>query len=151
MRPKDLPHIDEHVVDIAADSDAVWTALIRTIKTSLSSSRMRLAARLLRCDPGELSDWSQPTAGDSLPGFRIAAVQPPSLIVLAGKHRFSEYAFIFRIDETNGGARCSAESRARFPGWRGRLYRAAIIGSRGHQLVVRRMLREIKRTAEHPL
>ncbi len=144
-----MPHIDEHAVDIAADSDAVWTALILMIRDTFSGAVGSRFACLLRCDPKELSDWSHPGPGSSLPGFRVGTIERPKLIALTGRHRFSEYALIFRIEETNGGTRCRAESRAHFLGWPGRLYRTAVIGSGGHEILVRRMLRSIRREAEH--
>jgi len=44
--------------------------------------------------------------------------------------------------------RLRAETRARFPGGAGRLYRAAVIGTRGHILVTMRLLEAVKRRAE---
>lgn len=149
MRQDLLPHIDEHAVDVRASADAVWAALIVTIGSSFSGAGGRQFARLLGCDPKEISGWSSPAPGSSIPGFTVAAMERPVLIVLSGRHRFSEYVLIFRIDDIDGVIRCRAESRARFPGRRGRLYRNAVIGSGGHQLLVRRMLRSIKGRAEH--
>jgi hypothetical protein len=43
-----------------------------------------------------------------------------------------------------------AETRAAFPGLQGRAYRALVIGTRGHVLAVRRLLRAVKARAEDP-
>lgn len=143
-----LPHIDEHAVDIRASADAVWTALIGTVGNSFSGAGGQRLARLLDCDPKEVSGWSNPAPGSTIPGFMVRAMEAPTLLTLAGRHRFSEYALIFRIEELHGRTRCRAESRAHFPGWPGRFYRNAVIGSGGHQILVRRMLRSIRRLAE---
>jgi hypothetical protein len=51
-----------------------------------------------------------------------------------------------------GGTRVTAQTWAAFPGIRGRLYRAMVIGSGGHRVVVRRMLRNIAAQADsHPV
>jgi hypothetical protein len=87
--------------------------------------------------------------GSTLPGFVVARAIPPVTLALEGEHRFSRYALIFRIDRlANGGSRLRAETRAEFPGTRGRLYRALVIGTRGHVLAVRRILRAVRRRAE---
>ena len=143
-----LPYIDEHGVDVEATPEAAWHATLCTIRQTFSGRGTERAARLLGCADVAWSDWSGPAAGDALPGFRIVQVASPNLITLAGRHRFADYALTFRIDETSHGTRCRAESRARFPGLRGRLYRTAVIDSRGHRVLVRRLLRSIKRRAE---
>jgi hypothetical protein len=79
---------------------------------------------------------------------RPDAADPLSRLLLRGRHRFSEYKLDFRIDETDGSTRCRAETRARFPGRSGRLYRLAVIGTKSHRLLVHRMLRDIRRAAE---
>ncbi|WP_026536064.1 hypothetical protein [Arthrobacter sp. H14] len=148
MEPGFLPHIDEHAIDIAASPDAVWPAVILTIQRAFSGAAGKGLARLLGCDSTGVSDCSLVVLGNTFPGFKVEAIERPKLIALTGRHRFSEYALIFRIDEIGGRTRCRAESRARFPNWYGRLYRAAVIGSLGHQILVRRMLRGIRRAAE---
>jgi hypothetical protein len=148
VTPTELPYVDEHSVAITAAPEAAWAALIRTIRGSFSGPVAGSVARLLDCDPRAASDWSRPAPGCSLPGFEATTVEPPSLIRLSGRHRFSEYALTFRIDEVNGGCRCRAETHARFPGLRGRLYRTTVIGSRGHRFAVLTMLGNIKRLAE---
>jgi hypothetical protein len=43
------------------------------------------------------------------------------------------------------GGRLHARTQAAFPGLRGRLYRAAVIGSGGHRIITRRLLRQVAR------
>jgi hypothetical protein len=50
-----------------------------------------------------------------------------------------------RASEWSRPSRLRAETHAAFPGLLGRLYRAAVIGSGGHRLVTRRLLRQIAR------
>jgi hypothetical protein len=92
-----------------------------------------------------------PAAGNRLegPGFHVAAAREPRELALAGSHRFSEYSLVFRLDDlADGGTRLRAETRADFPGLRGSLYRAMVIGTRGHMIVTRRLLVATKRRAE---
>ena len=71
------------------------------------------------------------------------------MLALAGEHRFAKYAVVFRIDLLPGQrSRVRLETRAQFTPGKGRLYKAAVIGTHGHVLVVNRMLRSIKRRAE---
>ena len=69
-------------------------------------------------------------------GFRLAE-RAPDRVVLTGRHRFSTYTLTF--EATDG--RVAAITHAAFPGVAGRLYRAAVIGSGAHAVLVRRMLR----------
>lgn len=147
MDPGDLPHLDEHAVEIDAGTEVVWAALTRTVGRTLSGAGVQRVARLLGCEPAAASG-ARGTAGSSLAGFRVEAAEPPRLLVLTGRHRFSRYALVFRVEPDNGAVRWRAETRACFPGWHGRLYRAAVLGTRGHRFVVRRMLGTIKQHAE---
>jgi hypothetical protein len=79
----------------------------------------------------------------------VARSEAPVELALEGSHRFSRYALILRIDDLGGRSRLRAETRAEFPGPHGRVYRALVIGTRGHVLMVRRILGAVKRRAEH--
>ena len=71
------------------------------------------------------------------------------MLALAGEHSRAKYAIVFKIDLLPGQrSRIRLETRAEFRGTRGKLYRAGVIGSGGHVVVVRRLLRSIKRRAE---
>jgi hypothetical protein len=109
-----------------------------------------LVAKALGCAHTEASG-SLEAPGATAVGFRVAAASPPTALALEGSHRFAAYALEFEIDPLPGGrSRLSATSRAEFPGTRGRVYRALVIGSRGHVLAVNRVLRRVQRRAERP-
>jgi hypothetical protein len=79
-----------------------------------------------------------------VPGFSVVRSQAPRVLELRGRHRFSRYALIFELAVAgDSGCTLSAQSWAEFPGLAGRAYRTLVIGSGGHRLVVRRLLREI--------
>ena len=83
------------------------------------------------------------------PAFASRGSVAPTEWRLEGSHRFSRYSLTFRIAPL--GAECCvirAESSAAFPGPAGRAYRALVIGSGGHVLGVRSLLRTMKREAE---
>jgi hypothetical protein len=77
-------------------------------------------------------------------GFRVTESKAPAKLVLEGRHPFSRYALVFLIDPLDGGgSRARAQTWARFPGAKGRIYRALVIGSGMHAVLVRRMLRRL--------
>lgn len=129
----DLPTVDEHSIDVAAKPDAVFDAVQQRFAHLLSGPFGRAFARVWGCEP--------PNA------FAVAEQRRPHLLVLAGKHRFSRYGIIFRITPAQAGATLSAESHAEFLGLTGRLYRAAVVGSGGHVVATRLLLRNIAATA----
>jgi hypothetical protein len=82
------------------------------------------------------------------PWFHVVTAVPGKELALAGSHRFSAYALIFRLEEVEAGrTRVRAETRAEFPGPGGRLYRLLVIGTRGHALAIRHMLRKVSKSA----
>ncbi len=143
----DLPHVDEHSVDVAAPPAATWTALLRVLVASFGAEPARRVAVLLGCDPAGTSGWDRPGVGSTVPGFRVETAEEPSLLVVAGRHRFSRYGIVFRLEPADGGTRLRAETRARFPGPHGALYRLAVIGTGGHVVVTRRLLAQVARAA----
>ena len=143
---EDLPHVDEHDVVVHAGVEDVWRAVVESFSSALTSPQARAAARVLGCVPADASGWPGPDG--TVPGFAVAAAEPPRLLVLRGRHRFSRYGIVVRVEPHTDGARCRLESRAAFPGPHGRAYRALVIGSGGHLLAVRRLLRGVARDAE---
>jgi hypothetical protein len=140
-----LPHIDEHSTEIAADPGAVWEALLRVVEGSFGSSRTARGARLLGCADVASSGPRPLAAGSTLPGFHVEEAQPGEVLGLAGSHRFSDYALIFRLDDLGSQrTRLRAETRGVFPGFKGGIYRTLVIGTRGHVLVTRRLLGAVK-------
>jgi hypothetical protein len=144
-----LPHIDEHAKEVAAGAEATWEALLRIVEGSFGSSRTGRIAGLLGCADVDSSGPRPLAAGSALPGFHVELAEPPGELALAGSHRFSNYALIFRLDRLDAGrTRLRAETRADFPHLKGSVYRALVIGTRGHVLVTRRLLDATKRHAE---
>ncbi len=144
-----LPHVDEHSVEIEADQDVVWEALVATVPRVFGGRLTPRMAGMLGCteqehkgDPGKI--------GSTIPGFVVARAVGPAMLALEGEHRYSRYALIFCIDRRRGGESCRlrAETRAEFPGAKGRAYRRLVIGSRGHVVATRRVLKAVKRRAE---
>jgi hypothetical protein len=146
-----LPAIDEHSIEIDAPADASWDALFPTLGRAFNGRLARRMARSLGCRETEASgDLHHP--GGTLPGFIVSRSIAPVMLALLGEHRYSRYGLVFRIDLLPGQrSRARAETRASFPGVKGGLYRVAVIGTRGHVLVVRSILRAIKARAERSL
>jgi hypothetical protein len=128
----DLPWIDEHRITVPAPRDRVWAALCDYAGASIGIPDGSPLGRLL---------GTEPTAG-----FAVTASRPPEHLGLGGRHRFSRYLLTFDLsDLPNGGTQVSARSYGMFPGLPGFAYRTLVIGSRGHVLAVRHMLRGIRR------
>lgn len=144
-----LPHVDEHAVEIAAGSEAVWEGLLRAVEGTVSAGAAPPFARLLGCADTAAAGPRPLAVGSAVPGFHVATCEPRAELGLAGSHRFSDYALIFRLDEISSGrTRLRAETRAVFPRLQGRVYRALVIGTRMHVLATRRILSATKRRAE---
>jgi hypothetical protein len=144
-----LPHVDEHATIVDADLEATWSALLRAAEGSVSSAGAPRYARLVGCADTEASGPRPLAAGSTFPGFHVAAAAAPTELALAGSHRFSRYALVFRLDRLDGGrTRVRAETRAEFPHLWGAVYRALVIGTRMHVLATRRILAAVKRNAE---
>jgi hypothetical protein len=146
-----LPHIDEHSIVVGAPPGATWEALLRTLERSAEAGAASGLAQVLGCEDTVASGPRPLAEGAAIPGFHVAAAQPPRELSLLGGHRFSSYALSFRLEPAGGGrTRLRAETRAEFPGRRGTAYRALVIGTRGHVLAAKRILRAVRRRAEKP-
>jgi hypothetical protein len=128
-----LPLIDQHSIAVSAEPDAVFDAVLATFGRFLTGPLGTSFSRLWRCDPPQ--------------AFEVVDEARPGLLVMAGKHRFSSYGIIFRITPVGAGATLSAESRAKFPGRSGRAYKTMVIGTHGHVVATRGLLRLIARSA----
>jgi hypothetical protein len=140
-----LPYIDEHSITIEATPERTWELLVGMLGR-LGSSVPRPMNRTLGLQPPTRSgSWrgdAQP--GDSIPGFGITESEPPKRLELRRGHRFSSYALIFQLEPgKQGKTKLSAQTWAAFPGVTGKLYRAMVIGSRGHRVAVWHMLRQV--------
>ncbi|CAN5461639.1 hypothetical protein BH11ACT6_BH11ACT6_57000 [soil metagenome] len=81
-------------------------------------------------------------------GFTLDEAIPEQRFALKGRHWFAAYRLIFVLtdvsqDPAHSRTRVVAETWAAFPGIKGNLYRALVIGSRAHRIIVRRMLKRI--------
>ncbi|GAB2699559.1 hypothetical protein [Nocardia thraciensis] len=120
-----LPYIDQYSRIVTADRERTWAALLRSLCR----------------DPDSLRPASA--------GFSVGEVHPPRRLAFEGRHRFSRYALVFSLSEAGSGhTALTAESRGEFPGPAGRVFRALVVGTGGHRMVVRRMLRRIATAAE---
>src|SRR5260370_5886758 len=129
-----LPYVDEHAITMAASRERAWTALQRYASASLRIADRHPLAKLL---------GTQPRAG-----FEIVQAEPGHGLTLEGRHRFSRYRLTFTLpDGPAGTTQLRAATYAAFPGIRGQVYRALVIGSRAHRVAVRQMLRSVQRLA----
>ena len=143
-----LPYIDDHSTLIGATPERTWAALVAVGRT------MRGPTGPLGCLMGlqpaiASGDWSAGLeAGATVPGFEVEQACPPTRLALSGRHRFSRYALVFELENGDpDGTRVRARSWGAFPGVHGRSYRALVVGSGAHRLVVRGLLRRIERRA----
>jgi hypothetical protein len=149
IQSEHLPHIDEHSLMIAAGPAIAWEALLKVVDGSFGSAATGRVAGLLGCADTAASGPRPLSTGSALPGFHVEVAERPRELALVGGHRFSDYALIFRLDEQPvERTLIRAETRAVFPGFKGSVYRAMVIGTRGHVLVTRRLLGAVKRRAE---
>ncbi|MGO4618060.1 hypothetical protein AB4305_07695 [Nocardia sp. 2YAB30] len=119
-----LPYIDEHARSVDANRDRAWKALLEVV----------------------CKNPADPASAPS--GFALDAAEEPHRLALRGSHWFSKYALVFELDEEGSSrTRVRARSFGDFPGLHGRIYRALVIGSGGHRIVMRRLLRRIAAAA----
>jgi hypothetical protein len=145
-----LPYIDEHSTRIEATREDTWRALTSVVRTDLGAHAPASMLSLLGVLPAAWAgEWrGTPRVGDTLPGFAVDELEYPGRLALCGRHRFSRYALVFELDEAGAnGCVLRAQTWAEFPGLRGRGYRALVIGTRAHRVVVRRLLRRVKSRA----
>jgi hypothetical protein len=81
-------------------------------------------------------------------GFVLDEARAPERLALKGRHPFALYRWVFALDaEAPDRTRLRATTWAAFPGLHGKIYRALVIGSRGHRLVTRATLKRIASAA----
>jgi hypothetical protein len=144
-----LPRIDEHEISVNVPAPVAWTAVVAVFGRLTTRPAWRIFAKTIRCKPDHAIGTAV-TVGEALPGFLVAGCEAPTEWALAGEHLFSRYALTFRITPVDSEhCRVVAHSYAEFPGPHGKIYRALVIGSGGHAIGVRGILRSIKIEAEH--
>jgi hypothetical protein len=125
-----LPYIDEHAITVDTDREETWSALLRVM-------------------------CRDPHNASTVPiGFVLDEARPPERFALKGRHPFAVYRLVFELDSLPGEraqrrTRLRALSWADFPGVHGKIYRALVIGTGGHRVAVRLMLKRIA-AAAHP-
>lgn len=77
-------------------------------------------------------------------GFVLDEAAAPERFALNGRHPFAIYRWVFALDDDGPQrTRVRALTSAAFPGLKGTLYRALVIGTGGHPVAVRMTLRRI--------
>jgi hypothetical protein len=123
-----LPFVDEYSRHVPADQTGAWQELEQYVDR-LTTSSHRLLFRILGTVPRS--------------GFEVAESDPPREVVLSGRHRFSTYRLVFRVEPEGKGSRLHALTYAEFPGLRGRAYRTVLMVSTGHRRATENMLRTV--------
>lgn len=115
-----LPYIDEHAITIDANRADTWSALLRVM-------------------------CRDPDDAMTVPvGFVLDEARAPARLALKGRHWFAVYRWVFELDELDAArTRLRAATWAAFPGIHGKAYRALVIGSGAHRVVVRRTLKRV--------
>lgn len=116
-----LPYIDEHAITIDANRADTWSALLRVM-------------------------CRDPRDATTVPvGFVLDEASAPTRFALKGRHWFAVYRWVFELDDLDGAARTRlrAATWAAFPGIHGKAYRALVIGTGAHRVVVRRTLKRV--------
>lgn len=121
---KRLSYIDEHAITIEADPAQTWSALLTVMCR----------------DPKDPS---------TVPlGFALDEATPSQRFVLRGRHWFAIYRWVFELDDLGAHrTRVRSQTWADFPGPHGTIYRALVIGTGAHRVVVRLVLRRIAAAA----
>lgn len=145
----ELPFVDELDVLLKASPEQVYLAVASHIERSLQGLGPRVFSRILGCESRGASFSVPPAVGQTTNGFTVARAEPPGLLVLEGTHRFAIARLSFIVEKkADGFTRLAARTDAAFPGFKGAVYRALVIGSDAHMLIVKGMLASIRRLAE---
>ncbi len=162
----ELSFIDAYSIEAKAPPERVWDVIVEQVLPRfgggfgpVATGRVgRAGARILRAPyappvgtrAGARMAGAEPSPPSVVMGFRVERAERPALIALAGEHRFARYSLTLHVAPTGASgstSRLSAETRAVFPGTAGHAYRAAVIGTGAHRLVVRRLLARIGQLA----
>jgi hypothetical protein len=131
----ELPFIDEHSVSVAVPVDRAFNVAAEIMPRMASTGPSSVYARLVGCDGGR--------------PFHVESSERPRVLILRGRHRFSNYELALLIEpDGDASSTIRAATRASFPGVAGGLYRAAVIGTGAHRIATNRLLGLIKERAE---
>jgi hypothetical protein len=126
-----LPYIDEHVITVDANRADTWSALL-----------------MLWCEDREDKQEPHDPAAVRIPFFSLEETMPMHRLALTGRHLFAVYRLVFELDDqAPGRTRLAARSWADFPGVHGKVYRVLVVGTGGHRIAVRRLLKHIAAAA----
>jgi len=131
-----LPLLDKHSATVHASQSVAWRA-VRRYACGLAQADHVVLGPILGTEPRS--------------GFELAEEVEGERLALTGRHRFARYRLVFELNAEPSNATTltlSVLSFAAFPGARGRLYRGLLMGTRGHVLAVRHMLRTIQRQVD---
>nr|WP_238159051.1 DUF2867 domain-containing protein [Mycobacterium sp. MFM001] len=82
-------------------------------------------------------------------GFVLDEAAAPVRLASKGRHPFAVYRWVFELDKVAPQrTRVRSQTWAAFPGLHGKIYRALVIGSGGHRVVVRWTLKRIAAEAD---
>ncbi len=146
-----LTFIDEHSRHVDAPPAAAWDAARAVVDRSFdgSSPVMRAFARkVVQAQPAAPAGPRPLQRGSDVVGFEVVDAVEGERLALEGRHRFSRYRLELLVGPDAGGSCVRALTFAEFPGARGWVYRALVIGSRAHVVAVRRILGAAARRAE---
>ncbi|MFI5027386.1 MAG: hypothetical protein ACHQCF_00210 [Solirubrobacterales bacterium] len=144
-----LPCGDERSALLGPSDGETWDALLAVIEGSTAGGGSTRFARMLGCAETGAAGPRPLASGLTVPDFRVTAVERPRQLALAGRHRFSKCALVFRLEDLReAGTGLWAETRADLVGLGGTVYRGLVIGSRIHVAVPRWLLDAIGRGAE---
>lgn len=133
---------DVRTTTLAAPPDVAWRAVLDQVEVL---GRPAWYVRLIGCRDRRAGGPRPLGAGSVVPGFRVAAADPPARLVLDGVHRFSVYTLTFQLVPDGAATRLEAHTDATFPGALGALYRLLVIDSRLHKLATRSIVTRIRR------
>lgn len=131
--PDRLPFVDQYARGVAATPERTWAALEEYVDR-LTTSSHSILFRVLGTVPRS--------------GFEVVETAPGHEVVLGGRHRFSTYRLVFRVEPDGDGSRLHALTYAAFPGLHGRAYRTGLMLSTGHRRATQHMLATVARRAE---
>ena len=142
-----LPFVDEHYIEIAASPDQVWDALVAMLRAASEGrpARRSRGARLrsyrdARESRRDRLDDPRLRRHPLGPARRAGADGPAPLLALR--------ADLLDPREAERPRPAERGDPRRVPGRRGRAYRGLVIGTRGHVLATKAMLRAVRKRAE---